>query len=209
MNIYNLKLINKGHYHLDEENNVSITEKIDNESAKRAFLDVANIYLNNEKIKKLLQNRKTELFTEYELYAHYEHEDYDPIVINGTIDLLFQTNDDKWIVIDYKTGTSPEIGSDLFSMYENQLTTYVWLLKQNYPEIEEIDAKLVFVHPEFKIIDVTKDLLIFVKELEETIREKTKIHETQGFMKYPNKTGEFSRCKTCPYSISVGGPCDE
>jgi len=194
---------------IDSELVSNILSKIQVDNAKQHLIQIINSYLKDKTISNLFNKRTSDFFTEYQLQAKFSYDDYKPVIITGTIDLLFKIEEEKWIIIDYKTGNPPNESSDLYTMYENQLTTYAWLLKQNYPNIKDIETLIVFVHPQFKVVKINYNLESFKSQVEDAIKNSIKIDVEQGFVKNPNKDDEYSRCITCPYSKIVGGPCEE
>ena len=129
---------------------------------------------------------------EYEIYSKE-----DDFYLYGIVD-KFILNDDKILIVDYKTDAvkSAEI-PEKAKNYVPQLTFYAYILRNAYPQVKEFELRLIFIQnpdePFTKTVS-RNELENFGNELKEivsAIREKK-------FEK------NLSHCKKCHYSDSNG-----
>lgn len=77
-----------------------------------------------------------------------------PMTITGTIDLFFQTGDDRWMLLDYKTG--PRLAQlteeQLFEEYEFQLGVYTLAVKQLIGRLPD-SIGLAVVHDTVRVVE--------------------------------------------------------
>ncbi len=139
---------------------------------------------------------------EYELSA--VHPDEPQVHLNGIVDLLIETKH-GWMIIDFKTGRKPQTGSYLEKKYKWQLTTYAWLLKEEYG-IEVTSTELFYIQDSDRI-EFDTDWTNFSSYLSE-LPDELEITSEKGLPVQPdpdpeNHTlGELdleSRCGSCPY----------
>lgn len=139
--------------------------------------------------------------------------DGDEIPFDGKIDLLYRDGND-WMVVDFKTGEVPSNGSYYHHQYRRQLTAYAWLVQEAY-DITIRDAKVVYVYPDGYEDTFCPDIERFESELTDSI-ENIDIENESGLEARPDPLPQgldadippTSRCGSCPYSASRGGPCE-
>lgn len=140
---------------------------------------------------------------EYELSAMHPS---DPQVhLSGFVDLLYNTGD-EWVIADFKTGDVPVADSYLADQYKTQLSTYAWLLNEEY-DIEASTARLVYVQSGEEH-DIAIDWSGFGRYLDSLPGTLT-IESGEGLPTDPDPdplstTREAlsleSRCGSCPYT---------
>ncbi|WP_331232217.1 UvrD-helicase domain-containing protein [Natronorarus salvus] len=129
----------------------------------------------------------------------------------GKIDLLYRDGSD-WMIVDFKTGEIPDTGSYHHEQYRRQLTAYAWLVQEVY-DITIQDAKVVYVHPEYDEDAFSPDIEAFERSVADSINS-LKIDKVGLEARPDPKPSEIddsppsgTRCGSCPYAASVGGPC--
>lgn len=147
-----------------------------------------------------LPSDDSHILPEYELTAYHEPTG---TYVRGQIDLLFK-GDDGWHIIDYKTGRVAEGDEYVRKTYRYQLASYVWLLKQNFEDVEIAGTHLIYIHPEVSENPVDVDPEMFEDELDRLDRHLD-IGE-KGLQAKPDPDPDTTddpdittRCGTCPY----------
>jgi CRISPR/Cas system-associated exonuclease Cas4 (RecB family) len=132
--------------------------------------------------------------------------------------LLFN-DDGDWHLVDYKTGDVHPPGTYDSERYETQLQAYAWLVKELY-DIEVSHAELIYVHAEQR-----REIAVSSDEFETTLGQIVDrlqlVEDNDGRTVLetdpdpspdaePNRATleEGTRCGSCPYGASKGGPCD-
>ncbi|MCK4753661.1 MAG: PD-(D/E)XK nuclease family protein, partial [Calditrichia bacterium] len=69
--------------------------------------------------------------------------------ITGTLDRIYKNDNDKWVVLDYKTNRikSGEVSRTALK-YQVQIETYALLIASVYPEQETFEICLYFIYPD-------------------------------------------------------------
>ena len=69
--------------------------------------------------------------------------------ITGTLDRIYKSDNDKWVVLDYKTNriTAGEVSRTALK-YQVQIETYALLIASVYPEQETFEICLYFIYPD-------------------------------------------------------------
>lgn len=144
----------------------------------------------------------TTVLPEYELSA--VHPDEPQVHLNGVVDLLLETSS-GWMVVDFKTGKKPQTDSYLEKKYRWQLTTYAWLLKEEY-DIEVASTELFYVESGDRV-EFDTDWTNFSSHLSELPNELG-VTSGKGLPVRPDPDPERhtlneldleSRCGSCPY----------
>lgn len=129
---------------------------------------------------------------EYEMYIKFED-----FYLYGVLDRIYLNNGNA-LIVDFKTDNIPadEI-NERMEQYSTQLEFYAYLTKRLFPDINNINSLLMFVHhPEIEIKKSYQlsDFNKFEKELREIIRRIN----AEEFVK------NISHCRKCIYSDSNG-----
>ena len=158
-----------------------------------------------------------QIYTEETFEVSYDI-DSTEVLIRGTADLLFN-DDGDWHLVDYKTGDVHPPGTYDSERYETQLQAYAWLVKELY-DIEVSHAELIYVHAEQR-----REIAVSSDEFETTLGQIVDrlqlVEDNDGRTVLetdpdpspdaePNRATleEGTRCGSCPYGASKGGPCD-
>jgi len=94
--------------------------------------------------------------------------------ITGKLDRIYKNNQEKWVVIDYKTNsiTSSQL-SETISKYQVQIETYALLIAGAFPEQKTYEVCLYFLIPDelhSEIFDIDR-LLLLEKKYKKIIEE--------------------------------------
>lgn len=158
-----------------------------------------------------------DVFTEETFEATYDIGPTD-VPVRGTVDLLFEADGD-WYLVDYKTG---DIGSeDAYTTrrYRTQLQAYAWLLDELY-DVQVQRAELVYVHDGGERHTLSVDSATFERALDSVAERLALVDDEAGrtalatdpdppVEEHPDRSAldEETRCGSCPFGASSGGPC--
>ncbi len=140
----------------------------------------------------------------------YRHPGTD-LVVSGGVDDLWQTEDGKIIVIDYKAtskaGKIEKLGDSPWEkQYQRQLGVYRWLLEKNGFEVQDI-GYLVYANAS-KEEDAFDDKLTFETTLVDCPTDTGWIEKTLADIKVNLESNEIppigNNCEHCPYREAVG-----
>lgn len=160
---------------------------------------------------------EADVFTEESFETTFTDDSLE-VILRGTVDLLFKDGGD-WYVVDYKTGDVRPEGSYERERYRVQLQTYAWLLSKLY-DIEVRRAELIYVHDGGERHEVSIDRSEFESDLETVVDRLALTEDENGrtaLATDPDPTlddrpvrtelDEDTRCGSCPFGESKGGPC--
>ena len=139
-------------------------------------------------------------------------------LIRGDIDLLYKW-DGGWHIVDYKTGGVRSDAEYATARYKTQLQAYAWLLTNLY-DIDVSGAHLIYVHDGGTTHDVAVDYATFDAALNHVTEQLSLTRNENGRIMlattpspdpddHPDRAAldETTRCGSCPYGQSKGGPC--
>lgn len=133
------------------------------------------------------------------------------LVVSGGVDDIWETPDNKLIIVDYKAtskdGSIKELGDSPWEkQYARQLGVYRWLLEQNGFVVEHT-GYLVYANAS-KDEDEFNDTLTFETTLVSVETSVDWIEETLGAIKTTLESNEIppigNACEYCPYREAAG-----
>lgn len=128
-----------------------------------------------------------------------------PLLVEGRFDLLFQSTNRDWILVDFKAEEEPSAGSYRDRIHRNQMNAYAWLIERAVG-IKVKSAFLAYVHPIASQREHTPDTNGFESNALTKLKSLS-IEEEHGLEAKPSQ-GPKGTCPVCPYSENVGGPCE-
>ncbi|SNR57056.1 UvrD-helicase domain-containing protein [Halorubrum vacuolatum] len=140
------------------------------------------------------------------------------VMIRGEIDLIYNY-DGEWYIADYKTGGVRADTEYETARYTTQLQAYAWLLTELY-DIDIVGAQLIYVHDGGTTCEVPVDPTAFEASLERIPDQLSLTRDNDGRIMlatdpapdpevHPNRAelNTTTRCGSCPFGASKGGPC--
>jgi len=128
-----------------------------------------------------------------------------PLLVEGRFDLLFQLTNGDWILVDFKAEEEPSVGSYRDRIHRNQINAYAWLIERAIG-IKVKSTFLAYVHPIASQREHTPDVYGFESNAVRKLKSLL-VEEEHGLEAIPSQ-GTKGICPVCPYSKSVGGPCE-